>query len=259
MWFQFDLQYITDNTGVLKFQEGILVEAVRKGYWIVLDELNLAPSEVLEALNRLLDTNRELFIPETQEVWGICSLMNNMMQVVVPHPDFMLFATQNPPGIYGGRKVLSRAFRNRFLEIHFDDIPEDELQEILVHRCSLPPKWATKLVGIMKDLQRYRQSSRVFAGKHGFITLRDLFRWADRHPEDIQQLANEGYMLLAERLRNDDEKEVVKTVLQKHLGVSIDIPQLYNCDNDPLFKVAQNALAHLNVCIFLNSSDKLNS
>lgn len=33
---------------------------------MVLDELNLAPSEVLEALNRLLDGNRELFIPETQ-------------------------------------------------------------------------------------------------------------------------------------------------------------------------------------------------
>jgi midasin len=69
---------------------------------VVLDELNLAPSEVLEALNRLLDDNRELYIPETQ-------------QVIVPHPHFMLFATQNPLGQYRGRKVLSRAFRNRFL------------------------------------------------------------------------------------------------------------------------------------------------
>ena len=36
-------------------------------HWIVLDELNLAPSDVLEALNRLLDDNRELFVPELQE------------------------------------------------------------------------------------------------------------------------------------------------------------------------------------------------
>ena len=28
-----------------------------------------------------------------------------------PHPHFMLFATQNPPGAYGGRKQLSRAFQ----------------------------------------------------------------------------------------------------------------------------------------------------
>ena len=71
---------------------GILVDAMRNGYWIILDELNLAPTDVLEALNRLLDDNRELFIAETQ-------------QTVAAHPRFLLFATQNPPGLYGGRKV----------------------------------------------------------------------------------------------------------------------------------------------------------
>jgi len=38
--------------GRLVFREGALVTAVRGGHWVVLDELNLAPSEVLEALNR---------------------------------------------------------------------------------------------------------------------------------------------------------------------------------------------------------------
>ena len=38
--------------GRLVFREGALVTAVRAGHWVVLDELNLAPSEVLEALNR---------------------------------------------------------------------------------------------------------------------------------------------------------------------------------------------------------------
>ncbi len=151
--------YISNAEGKLVFQEGILVEAVKKGYWIVLDELNLAPSEVLEALNRLLDDNRELFIPETQEV-------------IKAHPQFMLFATQNPPGLYGGRKVLSRAFRNRFIELHMDDIPEQELETILEQRCQIPRSFSTKLVAVMRDLQRYRQTTQVFAGKHGFITLR---------------------------------------------------------------------------------------
>lgn len=129
--------YMSDDTGQLRFQEGILVEALRKGYWIVLDELNLAPTDVLEALNRLLDDNRELLIPETQEV-------------VKPHKDFMLFATQNPPGLYGGRKMLSRAFRNRFLELHFDDIPEDELETILRERCQVAPSYCRKIVAVYK-------------------------------------------------------------------------------------------------------------
>lgn len=54
---QTDLQeyvgrYISDETGRLVFKEGLLVQAMRRGDWVVLDELNLAPTEVLEALNR---------------------------------------------------------------------------------------------------------------------------------------------------------------------------------------------------------------
>jgi midasin len=201
--------YVTGMDGKLKFQEGILVEAVRKGYWIILDELNLAPSDVLEALNRLLDDNRELFIPETQET-------------VKPHKHFMLFATQNPPGLYGGRKVLSRAFRNRFVEVHVDDIPEDELVTILHDRCSMPPKFCQAMVNSMKELQRRRQRSHVFAGKRGFITPRDLFRWGMRQPSNEQELGEVGYMLLGERLRSEDEKLMVKEVLQKFIKCKLD-------------------------------------
>ena len=61
------------------------MEAMRAGYWLILDELNLAPTDVLEALNRVLDDNRELFIAETQTT-------------VRAHPHFKLFATQNPAG-----------------------------------------------------------------------------------------------------------------------------------------------------------------
>lgn len=37
---------------------------MKNGYWLLLDELNLAKSEILEALNRVLDDNQELFVPE---------------------------------------------------------------------------------------------------------------------------------------------------------------------------------------------------
>ncbi|XP_014672453.1 PREDICTED: midasin-like [Priapulus caudatus] len=147
---------------------GVLVDAMRRGHWVILDELNLAPTDVLEALNRLLDDNRELFITETQ-------------QMVAAHPRFMLFATQNPPGLYGGRKMLSRAFRNRFVELHFDELPSAELETILHERCQLPRSYCRKLVTCMRALQVRRRSSGVFAGKQGFITLRDLFRWAERY------------------------------------------------------------------------------
>ncbi|RVW28396.1 Midasin [Vitis vinifera] len=53
--------YVTDASGKLVFHEGVLVKGVWNGYLIVLDKLNLASSDMLEALNQLLDDNRELF------------------------------------------------------------------------------------------------------------------------------------------------------------------------------------------------------
>jgi midasin len=207
--------YVSDPaTGKLVFQDGLLVRALRRGDWIVLDELNLAPTDVLEALNRLLDDNRELVIPETQEV-------------IHPHPNFLLFATQNPPGLYGGRKVLSRAFRNRFLEVYFDDLPQAELETILCQRCRIAPSYARKIVRVFQELTKRRQSTRVFESKHGFATLRDLFRWAGRDAVGYQQLAENGYMLLAERARRAEDKAVVKEIIEVELSVRIDEEKLY--------------------------------
>ncbi|RIA85786.1 P-loop containing nucleoside triphosphate hydrolase protein [Glomus cerebriforme] len=216
--------YVSNSEGKLEFQEGVLIEALKKGYWIVLDELNLAPTDVLEALNRLLDDNRELLIPETQEI-------------VKPHKDFMLFATQNPPGLYGGRKVLSRAFRNRFLELHFNDIPEDELETILSERCKIAPSYCKRLVQVYKHLMERRQGTRIFEQKHGYITLRDLFRWAERGAVGYQELAEQGYMLLAERIRKPDEKLVVKQVLESVMKITINEHKMYDCSNLEEFKI----------------------
>ena len=206
--------YASDSSGKLVFQEGILVQALRNGHWVILDELNLAPSEVLEALNRLLDDNRELYLPEINET-------------VTPHPNFKLFATQNPSGIYGGRKPLSRAFRNRFVEINISDIPSNEMVSILELRCGCPPTYAKLLVKVMTALRQRRSQSGVFRGKDGLITPRDLLRWAERGGSSKSDLAMEGYMLLAERLRSDEEKEIVRCVIEEQLRVSIDCEAFY--------------------------------
>ena len=56
--------------------------------WLVYFARSLLGSfyfQLMEPVCRLLDDNRELFVPELQEV-------------IKPHPHFMLFATQNPAG-----------------------------------------------------------------------------------------------------------------------------------------------------------------
>ncbi|KRX68499.1 Midasin [Trichinella sp. T9] len=217
--------YVNDASGQLVFVEGPLVKAMRNGYWIILDELNLADSDVLESLNRVLDDNRELFIMETQKV-------------VKAHRNFQIFATQNPPGLYGGRKSLSRAFRNRFVQMNFGELPYNEIETILQMRCSLPLSYASKMVAVMKELQANRSSCSMFAGREGYITLRDLFRWGDRFKnvsaqqnDYTQYLAEQGYFILAGRCRRSEDEKVVIENLETCFKVKIDLDRLFHIDS----------------------------
>ena len=201
-------QYVSQPDGGLLFQEGPLVTAVRNGWWVLLDELNLAPSEVLEALNRLLDDNRQLVVPETNEV-------------IKAHPDFVLFASQNPVTLdYAGRKTLSRAFRNRFIDIQIDELPSNELGVILAAKCTLAESTSTRMLATYSELSRLRRLDQILSGRDSaLITVRDLLRWGMRHPTTREEIAIEGYLVLAERLRSQDQKNLVIKVLEDKVGV----------------------------------------
>lgn len=147
-------QYITDSlTGKLKFQEGILVEAVKNvcnpsiihfNIYIYIDIFLF--SSFLESMiificlkfgeimrmkfcflwKGLLDRSRRT---ESRSFWSVRSSQSivrwqsrivhsrNSTNRQTAFPFHMLFATQNPPGIYGGRKVQKKISLSVFL--HF--------------------------------------------------------------------------------------------------------------------------------------------
>lgn len=93
-----------------EFREGLLVEAMRKGDWIILDELNLAPADLLQRIQGLFsdrtghagtsDQGGELVLPECGDL------------TIRPHKDFRIFACMNPPclppdtGKFGQKKSI---------------------------------------------------------------------------------------------------------------------------------------------------------
>lgn len=82
--------------------------------------------------------------------------------------------------------LMIRNVTCRFLEVHVGEFSDDELRTVLHSRSELPPSFCSKLVEIMRELQRRRQGSRVFSGKESFITVRDLLRLAKRQPASMQ-------------------------------------------------------------------------
>ena len=54
-----------------------------------------------------------------------------MNKVIKAHKNFRIFAAMNPSENYIGRKDLSNAFKNRFIHLFFNNIPNDELNIII--------------------------------------------------------------------------------------------------------------------------------
>ncbi|MFZ4580455.1 MAG: AAA family ATPase [Myxococcota bacterium] len=99
--------YVPDPGGGFRWQDGAAVRAVTEGLWLVLDELNLGPPQVVERLNALLEHPASLTLSERDhrtlgsEEWPI-------------HPEFRIFATMNPAE-YAGRAALSPAGKDRWI------------------------------------------------------------------------------------------------------------------------------------------------
>lgn len=88
------------------------------------------------------------------------------------------------------------------------------------HRCSISNSDAARIVRVMQALQDGRAAGNVFAGRHGFITPRDLFRWAGRGGHG-DELAINGFAVLGERLRNAEERSIVRQAIQTELRIKV--------------------------------------
>lgn len=106
-----------------------------------------------------MDDNREIFVPE-------------LNRTIAAHPNFRLFATQNPAGNYSGRKRLSCAFLNRFVVMKFDHLPFDELPKIVEMRCGLAKTMSETMVKILVKLKTRKNTTGIFSAGQGLMTLR---------------------------------------------------------------------------------------
>lgn len=89
--------------------------------------------------------------------------------------------------------------------------------------------------------QRFRITKNLTYYSLGFITLRDLFRWGERYrlASNIdkslydwkQHLAEEGYLVLAVKVRRVEEADEIRQVIKKHLKRDVDPDRLFTLNN----------------------------
>ena len=89
------------------YVEGIVTKAAKNGHWLLVDEINLASSECLDAILHIFDGEIEC------------------------HPDFRLFACMNP-ATDTGKKKLPNSIRTLFTEFFVHEPTQrDELSIII--------------------------------------------------------------------------------------------------------------------------------
>jgi midasin len=110
----------SNHSDEITFQwcDGALLTAIKNGYWFLLDEMNLAHQSVLEGLNAILDHRKTVYIPELNQEFKC-------------HPDFFIFASQNPIEHGIGRKNLPKSFLNRFTKIYLEDLTDQNYFDII--------------------------------------------------------------------------------------------------------------------------------
>ncbi|RMZ82104.1 hypothetical protein DV737_g2172, partial [Chaetothyriales sp. CBS 132003] len=106
-----------ESLGNFSWQDGPLLKAMQEGSWVLLDEMNLASQSVLEGLNSCIDHRKQIYVAELDRTFDC-------------HPDFRLFAAQNPHHQGGGRKGLPLSFVNRFTVVYADAFTQDDILSI---------------------------------------------------------------------------------------------------------------------------------
>jgi hypothetical protein len=107
------------------FVEGALVKALKHGWWLLLDEINLAPPEVLERIAGILESSHPAGSNTAAAAAaadtgvdsssGLLLVERGDVSVITRHPGFRLVAAMNP-ATDAGKRDLPPQLRSRFTE-----------------------------------------------------------------------------------------------------------------------------------------------
>lgn len=163
-----DLPQEGSTVGEFVWRDADFLRALRQGDWVLLDEMNLANQSVLEGLNAVLDHRGTVYIPELDRSF-------------VRHPDFRIFAAQNPLHQGSGRKGLPKSFLNRFTKVYVEPLSSNDLLLIGQRRYPfLAPTTLERMIEFNTRLQVAVVEKQQFGleGAPWEFNLRDVMRWS---------------------------------------------------------------------------------
>jgi midasin (ATPase involved in ribosome maturation) len=215
--------------------DGILTDAMKKGHWLLLDELNAALPEILFVLHSILDDDRCLILDDKGK------------EIVEPHPNFRLFAAMNPSQDYAGTKELNRALLDRFMLIQSGYLASDKEGKIVSKHSGITSTLGKiggrgkTVISRMVELANIIRTKNESAELISICSTRQLIQWSKlckyldiKHAAELT-IINKCDVEEQERVRDELNKLFTNDeTLQKHL----DKEEAYKEKEKELAKIA---------------------
>ena len=199
------------------FVDGLLVEAMRQGHWVLLDEINLASPETLQGLAGVLEGQ------------SLCLTEKGDLASVERHPDFRIFAAMNPPTDVG-KKELPASLRSRFTEIYTAEMTDPDDLRAVVSRylhgiCDAP---VDDIVSVYLGCRASSEMTLVdSAGQRPRYSLRSLTRslqagrrFMSINLRPLNRALFEGILLNFQTLLGETSRQFMWKYLADSLGVA---------------------------------------
>lgn len=143
--------------------DGVLVDAMRNGYWYFADEISAASPEVNFVYHSLLDDDSYVVLAEKDG------------EIVRAHEDFRFFAAMNPAIGYAGTRELNKALLSRFIVFKMD-FPDPKIEKkILVSRTNIDPNVASKMLNFAMEVRGNQSNEKI----DFILSTRELLMWAN--------------------------------------------------------------------------------
>jgi MoxR-like ATPase len=162
-----------------RWQDGAVPKAMKNGYWLILDEINLAEPQILERLNSLLESSPSLVLTEFDG-----SRIAEKGDVNL-HSDFRIFATMNPAS-YTGRNILSPAYKNRWASYEFVKSPTAADYEEMVNLKIYGEQPEVEMEGVT---YKGKNNKVRFANLEQVPNLRSLMQKITKFQEALEKMA----------------------------------------------------------------------
>jgi len=185
--------------------DGVLIEAMRKGFWYLADEINVASPEINFVYHSLLDDDRCVILSE------------NKGEVIKTHPNFRFFGAMNPPTNYAGTKELNKALLSRFLVVKTDFPNPDVEKKILTERTQIKKNIANRMIKFAVDVRSTQKKGKI----EFVLSTRELLFWASLF-QLYGKYTTSAEMSLLNKVGEDDF-EAIKDLLSLHFQ-TLDFP-----------------------------------